>query len=91
MTCDVTFEGGKITDIQVTEESDSATGEWFASAQELFIPRVVESQSLSVDAITGATTSSNAIRTATVWPRPLTRPAATAPSGTPKSPRRPIP
>ena len=62
MTCDVTFEGGKITDIQVTEESDSATGEWFASAQELFIPRVVESQSLSVDAITGATTSSNAIR-----------------------------
>ena len=62
MTCEVTFEGGKMTDIQVTEESDSATGEWFASAQELFIPRVLESQSLAVDAITGATTSSNGIR-----------------------------
>lgn len=62
MTCDTTIEGGAIKDIKVVSESDSATGEWFANAQELFIPRVPESQSLSVDAITGATTSSNAIR-----------------------------
>ena len=62
MTCEVTFADGKITDIAVTEESDSATGEWFASAQELLIPRIIESQSLSVDAITGATTSSGGIK-----------------------------
>ncbi|MCD7819451.1 MAG: FMN-binding protein [Lachnospiraceae bacterium] len=62
MTCEITIEGGAITDITVVEESDSATGEWFASAEELYIPRVIENQSLAVDAITGATTSSNAIR-----------------------------
>lgn len=61
MKCEVTFENGAIKDIVVVEESDSATGEWFANAEELLIPRVLESQSLDVDAITGATTSSNAI------------------------------
>ena len=62
MTCDVTFEDGAITSIEVVEESDSATGEWFANAEELLIPRILDSQSLAVDAITGATTSSNAIK-----------------------------
>ena len=62
MTCDVTFEGGAITDIKVTEESDSGTGEWFASAESLLIPRLIEAQSLEVDAITGATLSSNGIK-----------------------------
>ncbi len=62
MTCDVTFEGGAITGIEVVEESDSATGEWFACAEELLIPRILESQSLAVDAITGATSSSNGIK-----------------------------
>lgn len=62
MTCEVTIADGAISDIQVTEETDSDTGEWFASAESLLIPRIVEQQSLAVDAITGATTSSNAIR-----------------------------
>ena len=62
MTCDVTFKGGAITDIQVTEESDSATGEWFASAADLLIPRIIDAQSVVVDGIAGATFSSSAIK-----------------------------
>ena len=64
LTAEVTFEGGRIADIQITEETDSATGEWFGSAKELLIPRIIESQSLAVDSITGATTSSNGIKNA---------------------------
>ena len=62
MVCEVTIENGAITGITVTEESDSQTGEWFANAEELLIPRILESQSLAVDAITGATASSNGIK-----------------------------
>lgn len=62
MTCDVTFKDGAITDIQVTEESDSATGEWFASAAALLIPRIIDAQSVVVDGIAGATFSSSAIK-----------------------------
>lgn len=62
MTCEVTFEGGAIKAIDVVAESDTATGEWFASARDLLIPRLIEAQSLSVDAIAGATVSSNAIK-----------------------------
>lgn len=62
MTCDVTFENGKITAIDVVSESDSATGEWYASARDLLIPRIIENQSLEVDSITGATTSSGGIK-----------------------------
>ena len=62
MTCEVSFEGGAITGITVVEETDSLTGEWFASAESLLIPRLLEQQSLEVDAITGATASSNGIK-----------------------------
>lgn len=62
MTCDVTFEGGAITAIEVTEEHDSETGEWFANAQELLIPRIIDAQSIAVDSIAGATISSSAIK-----------------------------
>ena len=62
MTCDVTFKDGAIVDIQVVEESDSATGEWFGSARDLLIPRIIASQSVQVDAIAGATMSSNGIK-----------------------------
>ena len=62
MTCDVTFKDGAITAIDVTEETDSQTGEWYASARDLLIPRIIEQQSLEVDSITGATTSSNGIK-----------------------------
>lgn len=61
MTCEVTFEGGRLTDVQVIEETDSATGEWFASARDLLIPRLIERQSIDVDGIAGATISSAAI------------------------------
>lgn len=64
MTCDVTFKDGAITDIQVVEETDSLTGEWFANAEELLIPRILEAQSLGVDSITGATGSSAGIKNA---------------------------
>lgn len=62
MTCEVSFENGAITDIQIVAETDSLTGEWFANAEELLIPRLLEQQSLEVDAITGATASSNGIK-----------------------------
>jgi len=64
LTAEVTLSGGRITDIKVVSETDSLTGEWFGSAEALLIPRIIESQSLAVDAITGATTSSNGIRNA---------------------------
>ena len=64
LTAEVTVEGGKLADIKVISETDSLTGEWFANAEELLIPRILESQSLAVDAITGATTSSNGIKNA---------------------------
>ena len=62
MTCEVTIEGGEITNIVVTEETDSLTGEWFANAEELLIPRIIQHQSLAVDSISGATASSNGIK-----------------------------
>lgn len=62
MTCDVTFADGQITNIEVVSESDSLTGEWYASARDLLIPRILESQSLAVDSITGATGSSVGIK-----------------------------
>lgn len=62
MTCQVTFKDGRIADIQVVSETDSATGEWFASARDLLIPRIIDAQSLGVDSIAGATFSSAAIK-----------------------------
>lgn len=62
MTCEVTFQDNRITDIQILEESDSQTGMLFATVPEKYIPRLLETQSLSVDAITGATYSSNAVK-----------------------------
>lgn len=62
MTGEVTFADGKITNINITDESDSQTGQWSGVAQEILIPRLIEAQSLSVDSITGATYSSSAIK-----------------------------
>lgn len=62
MEGEVTIEDGKIKDILITSESDSQTGQWFGVAQEKLIPRIIEAQSLGVDSITGATTSSGAIK-----------------------------
>ncbi|MGI6635009.1 MAG: FMN-binding protein [Christensenellales bacterium] len=62
MTAEVVFQDNKISDIKIIEETDSLTGEWFANAEELLIPRIIQHQSLAVDAITGATASSNGIK-----------------------------
>ena len=62
MTGEVTIKDNKITDIKITEESDSATGQWFEVAEEKLIPRIIEAQDIGVDSITGATTSSGAIK-----------------------------
>lgn len=62
MTGTVTIENNEIKDIEITEEHDSETAQWFSVAQEKLIPRIIESQSIGVDSITGATTSSGAIK-----------------------------
>ena len=62
MVADVTFKDNKIEDIKIVSETDSATGQWFKVAESLLIPRILENQSIDVDSITGATTSSGAIK-----------------------------
>ncbi len=62
MEGEVTITDGKIADIVITDESDSQTAQWFSVAESLLIPRILEAQSLAVDSITGATTSSGAIK-----------------------------
>lgn len=62
MTGEVTVKDNKITDIKITEEYDSLTGQWFEVAEEKLIPRIIEAQDIGVDSITGATTSSGAIK-----------------------------
>lgn len=62
MSVTVTVADGKMTAIEVGENSDTASV--CGSAIELLIPRILETQSLAVDTVTGATASSVAIRTA---------------------------
>ena len=62
MTGVVTIKDNKITDIEITEEHDSETAQWFNVAKDKLIPRILEAQSVGVDSITGATTSSGAIK-----------------------------
>ena len=62
MTGVVTIKDNKITDIEITEEHDSETARWFNVAKEKLIPRILEAQSVGIDSITGATTSSGAIK-----------------------------
>ena len=62
MTGVVTIKDNKITDIEITEEHDSETAQWFNVAKEKLIPRILEAQSVGIDSITGATTSSGAIK-----------------------------
>ena len=62
LTAEVTIADNAITEIYIAEEYDTYTGEMAYMAFDNFIPRVLEEQSLNVDAITGATVTSNAIR-----------------------------
>lgn len=63
ITCDVTVADNSIKNIAIKEEHDSYTGEWFQTVVDKFIPRVVQNQSLSVNAVSGATVSSNGVKT----------------------------
>lgn len=62
LTCDVTFADNAIKSVAVKEEHESYTGEWFQTVLEKFIPRLVKEQSLAVSAVSGATISSNAVK-----------------------------
>ena len=62
MVGDVVIGGGQIKDIRITKETDSVTGQWFKTAEANLIPRIIDAQSIGVDSISGATTSSGAIK-----------------------------
>ncbi len=56
---EVTIVGGKITEIKVLEHNDTAN--FFKMAEEEVIPRIINKQSVEVDAASGATGSSKGI------------------------------
>lgn len=60
----VTVSETAITEISVDTVNTSDTSTILQSAIDKLIPRMIENQSVSVDAITGATVSSNAIKSA---------------------------
>lgn len=62
MEGEVTIKDNAITDITITSETDSLTGQWFKVAESLLIPRIIEQQSIGVDSISGATSSSSGIK-----------------------------
>lgn len=62
ISADVTVKDGRISDIVITEEHESDTGEMGKTAFDLLIPRLIDSQSLAVDVIGGATSTSNGIK-----------------------------
>ena len=65
VTVKVAVDESKILSIEVTD-AGRETPPIFRSAEERIIPRMIDSQSVAVDAITGATASSNGIRSAVV-------------------------
>lgn len=62
IAADVTIKGNKIESIAITEEHESDTAEIGKTAFDLLIPRLIESQSLAVDSVSGATVTSNGIK-----------------------------
>jgi fumarate reductase flavoprotein subunit len=60
----VTVDEGKILDIKVDQENTSETKGILQSVVDKMLPRMLESQSVSVDVITGATASSNGVKQA---------------------------
>ena len=69
MELSVTFENNAITEIttinagSATQADEDEYSQIYATVEENLYPRIIESQSLAVDAISGATTSSNAAKT----------------------------
>lgn len=62
ISADVTIKDSKIESITITEEHESDTAEIGQTAFDLLIPRLIDSQSLAVDSISGATATSNGIK-----------------------------
>ncbi len=62
MTLNVTFEGGKLAAIETVTAGNTAS--IFATVEDLLYPRLIENQSLEVDAIGGATVASGAVKQA---------------------------
>ncbi len=62
IAADVTIKDGQIQDIAITEEHESDTAEIGQTAFDLLIPRLLEQQSLAVDSVSGATVTSNGIK-----------------------------
>ena len=60
----VTFADGQLTAVEVLSHGETVP--IIQTAIDLMIPRIIEAQSLSVDTITGATVSSNAIKSAII-------------------------
>ncbi|WP_281829289.1 FMN-binding protein [Lactobacillus amylolyticus] len=65
MVGEVEIKDNQIKDVKIVSEGDSKTSQWFGVAQNKLIPRLIKEQSLDVDAITGASASSGAIKTIT--------------------------
>lgn len=59
---EVTVKDGSITEIQVLEQAE--TPNIYAGAEEQFIPELIKTQNLEIDAVGGATNSSNGLREA---------------------------
>lgn len=59
---EVTFKDNQISDIKVVNHSE--TPSILKTVEDYLIPRIIDSQSLAVDSITGATASSSAIKSA---------------------------
>lgn len=62
IAADVTIKSNKIESIAITEEHESETAEIGKTAFDLLIPRIIESQSLAVDSVSGATVTSSGIK-----------------------------
>ena len=69
MELSVTFAGNKITDIttvcagSATQADEDEYSPIYETVEKYLFPRIIESQSIAVDSITGATVSSNAAKT----------------------------
>lgn len=59
---EVTVKDGSITEIRVLEQAE--TPNIYAGAEEQFIPELIKTQNLEIDAVAGATNSSNGLREA---------------------------
>ena len=64
ITVNVTVSENEILDIQVDQVNTSEKPSILQSVVDLMLPRILENQSVAVDAITGATASSNGVKQA---------------------------